>query len=51
MGGWVGVENEIKAISAFNKVVVEVEAELGNISVQHMIAYQTNKITPPGLII
>ena len=25
-----GVENEINAISAFNKVVVEVEAELGN---------------------
>ena len=28
--GWVGVENEINAISAFNLVVVEVEAELGN---------------------
>ena len=26
-----GVENEINAISAFNLVVVEVEAELGNI--------------------
>ena len=26
----VGVENEINAISAFNYVVVEVEAELGN---------------------
>ena len=25
-----GVENEINAISAFNQVVVEVEAELGN---------------------
>ena len=25
-----GVENEIDAISAFNYVVVEVEAELGN---------------------
>ena len=31
VGGWVGVENEINAISAFNKVgvEVEVEAELG----------------------
>ena len=29
VGGWVGVENEINAISAFNQVVVEVEAELG----------------------
>ena len=29
-GWWVGVENEINAISAFNKVGVEVEAELGN---------------------
>ena len=32
MSGWVGVENEINAISAFNLVggEVEVEAELGN---------------------
>ena len=32
VGGWVGVENEINAISAFNLVgvEVEVEAELGN---------------------
>ena len=28
--GWVGVENEINAISAFNYVVVQVETELGN---------------------
>ena len=28
--GWVGVENEINANSAFNEVGVEVEAELGN---------------------
>ena len=27
--GWVGVENEINANSAFNQVEVEVEAELG----------------------
>ena len=30
-GGWVGVENEINANSAFNYDVIEVEAELGNI--------------------
>ena len=30
MVGWLGVENEINAISAFNQVGVEVEAELGN---------------------
>ena len=30
-GWWVDVENEINANSAFNKVVVEVEAELGKI--------------------
>ena len=29
---WVGVENEINSNSAFNQVVVEVEAELGNIN-------------------
>ena len=27
-GGWLGVESENKAISAFNKDVVEVETEL-----------------------
>ena len=31
MGGLVGVENDINDNSAFNKVVVEVEAELSKI--------------------
>ena len=30
VGGWVSLENEINANSAFNYVGVEVEAELGN---------------------
>ena len=29
-GWWVGVENEMNVISAFNLIVVEVEAGLGN---------------------
>ena len=37
LGGWVGVENEINAISAFNLVgiEVEVEAKLGKIKSLH----------------
>ena len=31
MGGWLAGEIENKAISAFSKVEVEVEAELGNL--------------------
>ena len=31
LDGWVGVEIQIHAMKAFNKVVVKVEAELGKI--------------------
>ena len=36
-GGWgVGVLDDIKAISAFNLVEVEVEAELGKIQIRYV---------------
>ena len=35
MGGWVAGSIETKAISASNKVEVEVEAELGNNIINH----------------
>ena len=40
VGGWVGVENEINAYSAFNEV--EVEAELGKNSSMTTIQYNYN---------